>query len=190
MSMVVVVSVLVALVAVLAARSLVRVGPHQAAVVQRLGRHHRTVRNQWTLLVPVVDRLRGLVELDEEVLTCPPEPVVTRDHAVVEVIVVVHLQVSNPRAAVYETPDYRAAVQQIITTTLRTAVGRLTLEEALASRDSINGQLWVVLGQTACRWGLHVNHVAVTKLEPGSFTPVTNTDGEPQPHRSSRLTSS
>ncbi|WP_127783074.1 SPFH domain-containing protein [Rhodococcus sp. X156] len=188
MSMVVVVSVLVALVAVLAVRSLVHVGPRQAAVVQRLGQHHRTVRDRWTLLVPGVDRLRGVVGLDEEVVTTAPQPVTTRDDAVVEVVVVVHLQVANPQAAVYETPDYRASVQHVLITALRSVIGRLTLEEALTSRDSINGQLRVVLGQTACRWGLHVNQAEVTSVEPvGSADPR---GVVPAQHCQSRLASS
>ncbi|BAS12207.1 uncharacterized protein Mb1524 [Arthrobacter sp. Hiyo8] len=71
----------------------------------------------------------------------PPQPVITEDNLVVSIDTVVYFQVTDPRAATYEIANYIQAVEQLTTTTLRNVVGGLNLEEALTSRDQINGQL-------------------------------------------------
>src|SRR6478609_8190181 len=137
-----------------------------AGVVERLGRYQRTLSPGLNLLVPFVDRLRPLVDLRETVVSFPPQPVITEDNLVVSIDTVVYFQVTDARAATYEIANYLGAVEQLTTTTLRNVVGSLNLEEALTSRDNINGQLRVVLDEATGKWGIRVSRVELKAIDP------------------------
>lgn len=159
-------AVIVVFVAVLVAKSISIVPQAEAAVIERLGRYTRTVSGQLTFLVPFVDRIRAKVDLRERVVSFPPQPVITKDNLTVSIDTVVYFQVTNPQSAVYEINNYIVGVEQLTTTTLRNVVGGMTLEETLTSRDSINGQLRVVLDEATGRWGLRVARVELKSIDP------------------------
>ena len=137
-----------------------------AGVVERLGRYHKTLNPGLNLLVPFIDRLRPLVDMREQVVSFPPQPVITEDNLVVSIDTVIYFQVTDARAATYEIANYLAGVEQLTVTTLRNVVGGLNLEEALTSRDNINGQLRVVLDEATGKWGLRVNRVELKAIDP------------------------
>ncbi|MET0480028.1 MAG: SPFH domain-containing protein [Mycetocola sp.] len=137
-----------------------------AGVVERLGRYHKTLQPGLNLLVPFVDRVRPLIDMREQVVSFPPQPVITEDNLVVSIDTVVYFQVTDARAATYEIANYLGAVEQLTTTTLRNVVGGLNLEEALTSRDNINGQLRVVLDEATGKWGIRVGRVELKAIDP------------------------
>ncbi|WP_292687195.1 MULTISPECIES: SPFH domain-containing protein [unclassified Microbacterium] len=137
-----------------------------SGVVERLGRYQRTLSPGLNILVPFIDRLRPLVDMREQVVSFPPQPVITEDNLVVSIDTVVYFQVTDARAATYEIANYLSAVEQLTTTTLRNVVGGLNLEEALTSRDNINGQLRVVLDEATGKWGLRVSRVELKAIDP------------------------
>jgi regulator of protease activity HflC (stomatin/prohibitin superfamily) len=137
-----------------------------AGIVERLGKYHKTLLPGLNLLVPFVDRLRPLVDLREQVVSFPPQPVITEDNLVVSIDTVVYFQVTDARAATYEIANYLGAVEQLTTTTLRNVVGGLNLEEALTSRDNINGQLRIVLDEATGKWGIRVSRVELKAIDP------------------------
>lgn len=145
----------------------VRIIPQASAgVVERLGRYHKTLTPGLNLLVPFIDRLRPLIDMREQVVSFPPQPVITEDNLVVSIDTVVYFQVTDARAATYEIANYLGAVEQLTTTTLRNVVGSLNLEEALTSRDNINGQLRVVLDEATGKWGVRVGRVELKAIDP------------------------
>ncbi len=91
---------------------------------------------------------------------------ITEDNLVVSIDTVVYFQVTDARAATYEIANYLGAVEQLTTTTLRNVVGGLNLEEALTSRDNINGQLRVVLDEATGKWGIRVGRVELKAIDP------------------------
>jgi len=137
-----------------------------AGVVERLGKYHKTLMPGLNILVPFIDRLRPLVDMREQVVSFPPQPVITEDNLVVSIDTVVYFQVNDARAATYEIANYLGAVEQLTTTTLRNVVGGLNLEEALTSRDNINGQLRVVLDEATGKWGIRVGRVELKAIDP------------------------
>lgn len=137
-----------------------------AGVVERLGRYHKTLMPGLNILVPFIDRLLPLVDMREQVVSFPPQPVITEDNLVVSIDTVVYFQVTDARAATYEINNYLGAVEQLTTTTLRNVVGGLNLEEALTSRDNINGQLRIVLDEATGKWGIRVSRVELKAIDP------------------------
>lgn len=145
----------------------IRIIPQASAgIVERLGRYHKTLSPGLNLLVPFIDRLRPLIDMREQVVSFPPQPVITEDNLVVSIDTVVYFQVTDARAATYEIANYLGAVEQLTTTTLRNVVGGLNLEEALTSRDNINGQLRVVLDEATGKWGIRVGRVELKAIDP------------------------
>ncbi|GAA1143957.1 SPFH domain-containing protein [Nesterenkonia lutea] len=162
----VVLLVLVALVVIIIARSVRIVPQARAGLIERLGKYQRTQGPGLTLLVPFIDRLLPMLDMREQVVSFPPQPVITEDNLVVSIDTVVYFQITDPKAATYEIQNYIIAVEQLTTTTLRNVVGGLNLEEALTSRDRINGQLRGELDKVTGRWGIRVARVELKAIEP------------------------
>jgi len=158
--------VLVIFVVIVLSRSVRIVPQARAGVVERLGKYQRTLNPGLTLLIPFVDRLLPLLDLREQVVSFPPQPVITSDNLVVSIDTVVYFQVTDARAATYEIANYIQAVEQLTTTTLRNVVGGLDLEQTLTSRDQINGQLRGVLDEATGRWGIRVARVELKAIDP------------------------
>ena len=164
--LVVVVVVVVIFVLVTLARSIRIIPQASAGIVERLGAYHVTLTPGLKILVPFIDRLRPLIDMREQVVSFPPQPVITEDNLVVSIDTVVFFQVTDARAATYEIANYLGAVEQLATTTLRNVVGGLNLEQALTSRDEINGKLRVVLDEATGKWGIRVGRVELKAIDP------------------------
>ena len=181
-ALLVLVLVVVVFVIVVLSRAIRIVPQATAGIVERLGKYHKTLNPGLNLLVPFIDRLRPLIDMREQVVSFPPQPVITEDNLVVSIDTVVYFQVTDARAATYEIANYLGAVEQLTTTTLRNVVGGLNLEEALTSRDNINGQLRVVLDEATGKWGIRVGRVELKAIEP----PVSIQDAMEQQLRAER----
>jgi regulator of protease activity HflC (stomatin/prohibitin superfamily) len=158
--------VIIVFILVLLFRAIRIIPQANAGVVERLGRYHKTLMPGLNLLIPFIDRVRPLIDMREQVVSFPPQPVITEDNLVVSIDTVVYFQVTDARAATYEIANYLGAVEQLTTTTLRNVVGSLNLEEALTSRDNINGQLRIVLDEATGKWGVRVGRVELKAIDP------------------------
>src|SRR4051812_36780705 len=145
----------------------VRIVPQATAgIIERLGRYQRICTPGLTILVPFVDRMRPLIDLREQVVSFPPQPVITEDNLVVGIDTVIYFQVTDPRSATYEVANFIQAIEQLTVTTLRNVIGGLDLEATLTSRDQINGQLRGVLDEATGKWGIRVNRVEIRAIDP------------------------
>src|ERR1700744_5800233 len=163
----VVLLVLVIGLAIFAVARAVRIVPQaRAGIVERFGRYPRTLYAGLNLVVPFIDRLRPLIDLREQVVSFPPQPVITGDNLVVGIDTVIYFQVTDAKAATYEIANYVAAVEQLTVTTLRNVVGGMDLETTLTSRDKINSELRKELDEATGRWGLRVSRVELKAIEP------------------------
>ena len=159
--------IVVALIVIVTLARTIRIIPQaQAGVVERLGRYSRTLTPGLTLVVPFVDRIRPVIDLREQVVSFPPQPVITEDNLVVNIDSVIYFQVTDAKAATYEIANYIQAIEQLTVTTLRNVIGGLALEKTLTSRDEINGQLRGVLDEATGKWGIRVNRVELKAIDP------------------------
>jgi regulator of protease activity HflC (stomatin/prohibitin superfamily) len=145
----------------------VRIVPQaKAGIVERFGRYQRTLNPGLTVLMPFVDTLKPLIDLREQVVSFPPQPVITEDNLVVGIDTVLYFTVNDPKSVTYEVANPLQAIEQITVTTLRNVIGSLTLEQALTSRDHINAQLRTVLDEATNKWGIRVNRVEIKSIDP------------------------
>ncbi|KRC32381.1 MULTISPECIES: SPFH domain-containing protein [Oerskovia] len=158
---------LILLFVIIALVKAVRIVPQATAlIIERLGRYSSTLEPGLHLLIPFVDRVRAGVDLREQVVSFPPQPVITSDNLVVSIDTVIYFQVTEPKSAVYEIANYIQGIEQLTVTTLRNVVGSMDLEQTLTSRDQINGQLRGVLDEATGRWGVRVNRVELKSIDP------------------------
>ncbi|WP_341769387.1 SPFH domain-containing protein [Actinomyces bowdenii] len=158
---------LLALFVIIAIFRAVRIVPQSyAIIVERLGKFQAEYGAGLHFLVPFIDRVRNTVDLREQVVSFPPQPVITSDNLVVSIDSVIYYQVTDPKRATYEIANYLQAIEQLTVTTLRNVIGSMDLEQTLTSRDQINGQLRGVLDQATGRWGIRVSNVELKSIDP------------------------
>jgi regulator of protease activity HflC (stomatin/prohibitin superfamily) len=145
----------------------VRIVPQQTAlIIERLGRYHATLEGGIHFLVPFVDKVRANIDLREQVVSFPPQPVITSDNLVVSIDTVIYYAVIDAKSAVYEIANFIQGIEQLTVTTLRNVIGSLDLEQTLTSRDQINAQLRGVLDEATGKWGIRVNRVELKAIDP------------------------
>ena len=160
------IGVLLVLVIVVFLRT-VRIIPQAfAGVVERLGKYSRTLPAGLHILIPFLDRLRPLVDLREQVVTFPPQPVITQDNVTISIDTVIYYQVTDSVRATYEVANLVLAMEQLSITTLRNVIGSLSLEETLTSRDKINAELRIVMDEATEKWGIRVNRIELKSIDP------------------------
>jgi regulator of protease activity HflC (stomatin/prohibitin superfamily) len=164
-----IVAVVLVLFALFVAAKTVRVIPQaRAGVVERFGRYSRTLQPGLTIVMPFIDRVRPLIDLREQVVTFPPQPVITEDNVSVGIDTVLYFTITDPKSASYEVANPLQAIEQLTVTSLRNIVGDLTLEETLTSRDQVNTRLRLVLDERTGKWGIRINGVEIKSIDPPS----------------------
>ena len=138
----------------------------RAGIVERFGKYRTTLQPGLNVVTPFVDRVRYVIDIREQVVSFPPQPVITEDNLVVSIDTVIYFQVTDPVSATYEIANYISAVEQLTMTTLRNIVGGMTLEQTLTSREEINRGLSLVLDEATGRWGIRVGRVEIKGIDP------------------------
>src|SRR4026208_450218 len=138
----------------------------RAGIVERFGKYKTTLQPGLNIVTPFVDRVRYVIDMREQVVSFPPQPLITEDNLVVSIDAVISFQVTDPVAATYEIANYISAVEQLTMTTLRNIVGGMDLEQTLTSREEINRGLSGVLDEATGRWGIRVGRVEIKGIDP------------------------
>jgi regulator of protease activity HflC (stomatin/prohibitin superfamily) len=162
----VVVFVVVVLMLVVLSRSVRMIPQARARNVERLGRYRKTLEPGLNFVIPIVDRVKALIDLREQVVSFAGQRVITEDNVVVAIDTVLFFQVTDPRAADYEIVNYIQAIEQLAATMLRSVIGSMDLEETLTSRDKINTLLRGVLDDASGKWGIRVTRVEIKSIDP------------------------
>src|SRR4026208_2360979 len=138
----------------------------RAGIVERFGKYKNTLQPGLNVVTPFVDRVRYVIDMREQVVSFPPQPVITEDNLVVSIDTVIYFQVTNAVSATYEIANYIQAVEQLTMTTLRNIIGGMDLEQTLTSREDINAGLRTVLDEATGKWGIRVNRVEIKGIDP------------------------
>jgi regulator of protease activity HflC (stomatin/prohibitin superfamily) len=168
LELVILLIVLVAL-AVVVVRFSFRTTPQaKAEIVERFGKHHRTLKAGPHIVIPGVDRVRALVDLREQVVSFRTEQVRTSDIVNLTLETDIYFRVIEAEKAIYEVTSYKFALQERTNTALRNVAAGMDMEEALNSRDQFNSELKKELDEATGAWGLRVIRAELKALEPPS----------------------
>ena len=162
-----VIAAVVAILVIITVLRSVRIVPQaRARNVERLGRYRKTLGPGLNFVIPMIDRVKPMIDLREQVVSFVGAPVITEDNLVVLIDTVLFFQVTDPRAADYEIVNYIQAIEQITATMLRSVIGSMDLEQTLTSRDKINALLRGVLDDASGKWGIRVTRVELKAIDP------------------------
>ncbi|HKN58448.1 MAG TPA: SPFH domain-containing protein, partial [Gemmatimonadaceae bacterium] len=164
------------------------VGQAEVMVIERLGRFHRLARSGFNILIPFIERPKSIdvrfleadvggqkriasrttsrIDLREQVLNFPSQPVITKDNVTIDIDAVLYYRVADPQKATYSIQNLPYALETLTRTTLRNIVGDIELDQTLASRDMINKRMRDVIEEAAVSWGVDVTRVELQAIEP------------------------
>src|SRR5690349_15427561 len=164
------------------------VGQAEVMVVERLGRFHRLARSGFNILIPFIERPKSIdvrfleadvggqkriasrttsrIDLREQVLNFPSQPVITKDNVTIDIDAVLYYRVADPQKATYAVQNLPYALETLTRTTLRNIVGEMELDATLASRDAINTRMREVIEEAAIGWGVDLTRVELQAIEP------------------------
>ena len=158
--------ILVLFVIIIAVSSIKIIKQATVGVVERLGKYHKTAEQGINVIIPFIDRFRYIIDLREQVVDFPPQPVITKDNVTMMIDTVVYYQVTDPFKFSYEISNAILAIENLTATTLRNIVGDLELDETLTSRDLVNTKLRAILDEATDKWGIKVNRVELKNILP------------------------
>ncbi len=164
------------------------IGQAEVMVVERLGRFHRVARSGLNILIPFIEVPRAIdvryfeadvtgikkvisssttrIDLREQVLNFPSQPVITKDNVTIDIDAVLYYRVADPQKATYSIQNLPYALETLTRTTLRNIVGDIELDQTLASRDMINRMMREVIEEASIGWGVDVTRVELQAIEP------------------------
>lgn len=137
-----------------------------AFVVERLGAYQGTWSTGIHFKVPFIDRVARRVNLKEQVVDFPPQPVITKDNVTMQIDTVVYFQITDPKLYAYGVENPIMAIENLSATTLRNIIGDLELDETLTSRETINTKMRASLDIATDPWGIKVNRVELKNIMP------------------------
>lgn len=147
--------------------SCIRIVPQAyAIVVERLGAYKETWNTGIHFKTPFIDRVARRVNLKEQVVDFPPQPVITKDNVTMQIDTVVYFQITDPKLYAYGVENPIMAIENLTATTLRNIIGDLELDETLTSRETINTKMRSSLDVATDPWGIKVNRVELKNIIP------------------------
>ena len=153
-------------------------------LIERLGRFHRVAQSGLNIIVPFFESPRGVywtnvrpgitsIDLREQYIDLPPQPVITRDNVTINVDSVVYWMITDPIKAVYEINDLVGSLVQLTITGMRSVMGEMDLDHTLSNRDQINSKLRLILDEATDKWGVKVTRVDVKNINPPEDVRIT-----------------
>ena len=135
-------------------------------VIERLGTYQSTWEVGLHFKTPFIDRISKKVNLKEQVLDFPPQPVITKDNVTMKIDTVVFFQITDAKQFTYGVDNPILAVEKLTATTLRNIIGDLELDQTLTSRETINTKMCSVLDLATDPWGIKINRVELKNIMP------------------------
>src|SRR4026209_1063930 len=175
----------IALVLLVIAVKTIRIVPQATVMlVERLRRFDKVGSSGLNILIPFLDKPRAVywtntrpgltsIDLREQYIDLPPQPVITRDNVTIHVDSVVYWQITDPVKAVYEMNDLVGSIVQLTITGLRAAMGDVDLDHPRSQRDQINAKLRIILDEATDKWGVKVTRVDVKNSNPPEDVRIT-----------------
>jgi len=155
---------IVVAVAIIIIKGIVIVPQSSAYVVERLGKYNKTLEGGFHIIIPILDTIREKLTKQEQIINIPQQNVITRDNVNISVDGIVFVQVEDARKATYGIVDFKNALANLSTTTLRAEIGQLALDETLSSRDTLNRKILTAIDTASVKWGVKTMRVELRDI--------------------------
>ena len=135
-------------------------------IIEKLGKYDQSLSSGLNFINPFFDRVARVVSLKEQVVDFPPQPVITKDNATMQIDTIIYFQITDPKLYTYGIERPISAIENLTATTLRNIIGDMTVDQTLTSRDVINTNMRVELDEATDPWGIKVNRVELKSIIP------------------------
>ena len=135
-------------------------------IIEKLGKYDQSLSSGLNFINPFFDRVARAVSLKEQVVDFPPQPVITKDNATMQIDTIIYFQITDPKLYTYGIERPISAIENLTATTLRNIIGDMTVDQTLTSRDVINTNMRVELDEATDPWGIKVNRVELKSIIP------------------------
>ena len=157
---------LVVFVVVVLVKTAVVVDQQYEYVVERLGKYRTTLEAGFHILIPFFDKVAYKRSLKEQSIDIPAQTCITADNVSMEIDGCLYLQVVNSRLSAYGIDNYHYAVAQLAQTSLRSAIGKISLDNTFEARESLNQQVVEALDEASQNWGVKVLRYEIKDIQP------------------------
>ena len=158
--------ILLSIAAIIIFKSIKIVPESRVYIIERLGKYNQTLESGLNFLNPFFDKVSRVVSTKEQVKDFPPQPVITKDNATMQIDTVVYFQITDPKLYTYGVERPIDAIENLTATTLRNIIGDMTVDQTLTSRDIINTKMRTELDEATDPWGIKVNRVELKSILP------------------------
>ena len=158
--------VILAIILIIACKTIKIVKQSEVYIIERLGKFHKIADAGLTIIVPFFDHVRSVVSLKQQTMDIPPQGVITKDNVTITIDTVVFYKITDPAKAVYEIQSLKKGIEYLAITTIRDIVGKMDLDETFSSRDAINDKLRVILDEATDQWGCKIDRVEIKDITP------------------------
>ncbi len=158
--------IILVLVVIIILKSIRIVPESRVYIIERLGKYNQTLESGLNFLNPFFDKIARVVSLKEQVVDFPPQPVITKDNATMQIDTVIYFQITDPKLYTYGVERPLSAIENLTATTLRNIIGDMTVDQTLTSRDVINTKMRTELDEATDPWGIKVNRVELKSILP------------------------
>ncbi|MFC5448675.1 SPFH domain-containing protein [Paenibacillus aestuarii] len=144
----------------------IRIVPQQTvAIVERLGKFHKTLNAGINVIIPIIDSIRSRHDLRIQQEKVPSQSVITKDNVAIGVELATFFSVVDPKLATYGIANYVQGIHNIVASALRSTIGKMELDEILSNRDRIQAELRQALDNASENWGVRIDRVEILQLE-------------------------
>lgn len=158
------IALLCALIFAIASMGVKIVSQSDIMIVERLGKFHKVLDSGFHIIIPFFDRVREKMSVREQLVDILKQQVITKDNVNISVDGIVFLKVVDGKMALYNVENYKKAISNLAMTTLRSAIGEMSLDNTLSSRDQLNSKLQIALGDAADNWGIKIMRVEISEI--------------------------
>ena len=158
--------ILLAFLAILVLKAIRIVPESKVYIIEKLGRYYQSLDSGLSFINPFFDKVARVVSLKEQVVDFPPQPVITKDNATMQIDTAVYFQITDPKLYTYGVERPISAIENLTATTLRNIIGDMTVDQTLTSRDVINTKMRKELDDATDPWGIKVNRVELKSILP------------------------
>jgi len=149
---------------IILSKAIIIVPQSYAYVVERLGKYHKTLEGGFHIIIPILDSIRAKLTKQEQIIDIPHQSVITKDNVNINVDGIVFVQVEDAKKATYGVVDFKSALANLATTTLRAEIGQLALDETLSSRDTLNRKILQAVDEASVKWGVKTMRVELKDI--------------------------
>lgn len=151
------------IITVIILKMVTQVEQYQRGILFRFGKYVKECSPGWTIMIPFLESMRK-VDIRTKAVDVPSQEAITKDNVSVQINAVLYYKISDSRKAILEVENFHYAVEQLAQTTMRNAVGSVTLDELLTERNKISTEICQIIDQASDPWGIKVENVELKDI--------------------------